>query len=187
MRLLLALGIVGGATWISLGFVPSECAPPTGATEIFCARLWTPALFGMTAGFIGVRRWAAAIATVNVRRGLLVVASGAALMTIGNLGEYWIFFGWPHQGPDGWLRGMLWMSFLLGWLGTLLGAVGSGFLLLAPRNSLRARLFGSVLVTTASLTVFVGILGVGLLAVGASTYGLVAASRTGQDVTATPA
>ena len=44
MRLLVALGILGGVTWIAYAFVPAQCAPVTGDTEIFCNRLWTPGL-----------------------------------------------------------------------------------------------------------------------------------------------
>jgi hypothetical protein len=178
MRLLLALGLVGGVTWIAYAFVPSECTPPTGDTEVFCNRLWTPALFAVTCGFLGLRRFVAVRAWSTARRGVGLVAAGAALMTFGNFMEYWVFFGWSHIGPDGWLRGTLWMSVLLGLAAVLLGSLATGVLLLIARAApLASRVLGSLLVTVVSFSVFIGLLVVGLLAIATSLFGLVAATR----------
>lgn len=176
MRLLLALGIVGGATWIAYAFVPAECVPPTGDTEVFCNRLWTPALFAVACGFLGLRRFAAVRAWSTARRGIGLIAAGAALMTFGNFMEYWVFFGWSHDGPDGWLRGTLWMSALLGLAVFLLGSLVTGALLLVARRApLASRVLGSLLVTVVSFTVFIGLLVVGVLAIATSLFGLAAA------------
>lgn len=178
MRLLLALGVLGGATLLYYAFGLPECAPVTGSSEVFCNRFWTPALFGMTAGFMGLRQWAWMVPSAKLRAGLSILVVGAALMTLGNGAEYWLFTSWPHAGPDGWLRGMLWMSFLLGWLLVLVGAVWSGVLLLWRSNPMLARLLGSVVITTISLTVFVGLFAVALLAIASSLYALVATARS---------
>lgn len=178
MRLLLALGILGGATWIAYAFVPEQCAPVTGRTEIFCNRLWTPTLFAMTLGFLGVWRWAGSLDWRRVYLCLTVVLAGSALMTLGNFAEYWIFFSWPHQGPEGWLRGTLWTSVLLGWLAVLLASLAAGlYLLLARRGSLRQMVLGAILVTGACLTVFIGPLAIGVLAIGTSLWVLVDGAR----------
>jgi hypothetical protein len=188
MRLLLALGILGGGTWIAYAFVPSECAPATGDSELFCNRLWTPALFAMACGFFGARRVAAALGWSIARQGFTVVAGATALMTFGNFAEYWVFFGWPHTGPDGWLRGTLWISVLLGFAAVLLGCLATGVLLLVSRRSqLRARLLGSLLVTAVSFTVFTGVLSIGILAVATSLFGLVVATGLPPEAEASPA
>jgi hypothetical protein len=182
MRLLLALGIIGGATWIAYAFVPAECAPPTGDSEVFCNRLWTPALFAMTAGFAGMWRWSATLEWRAISRGLGIVAAGGALMTLGNFLEYWVFFSFSHDGPDGWLRGTLWMMVLLGWLGLLLSAFGAGLLLLlARRSGLRTMVLGAILVTAPCLTVFIGPLAIGVLAIAACLCVLVLAARLPQE------
>jgi len=174
MRLLLALGILGGATWIAYAFVPAECAPPTAETEIFCNRLWTPALSAMAVGFLGLRRWVAALGRRGLDRAMTMAVVGAALMAAGNAAEYWLFFSWPHQGPDGWLRGGLWVTVLIGWLALLVASIGSGIaILLGRRSAGRVLVMGAILVTAPSFTVFVGPLAVGLLAILACTAALV--------------
>lgn len=185
MRLLLALGILGGATWIAYAFVPDQCAPVTGASEVFCNRLWTPALFAMTVGFVGLWRWADALDRRAVRGGLGIVAAGAALMTLGNFLEYWLFASWPHEGPDGWLRGTLWMMVLLGWLAVLLASFGAGLLLLlGRRGGLRAMVLGAILVTAPCLTVFMGPLAIGVLVIGASFFVLTFGVSTPRETAA---
>lgn len=184
MRLLLVLGVLGGATLLFYAFGLPQCAPVTGDSEVFCNRFWTPALIGIAAGFVGLRRWASMVRSAKLRTGLSVLLAGSALMAFGNGAEYWLFTSWPHDGPDGWLRGMLWMSFLLGWLLVLVGATWSGALLLWRSNPMPARLLGSVVITTISLTVFLGLFAVALLAIGSSLYALVAAERS-QRATAT--
>lgn len=182
MRLPLALGILGGATWIAYAFVPQECAPVTNESEIFCNRLWTPALFAMTAGFLGLWRWGAAAGTRAVARGLGIVVLGAGVMTLGNFLEYWLFFSWPHEGPDGWLRGTLWMMVLLGWLALLLASFGAGLLLLlGRRNGIRTMVLGAILVTASCLTVFIGPLAVGVLAIAGCLDVLVFQARASRE------
>lgn len=184
MRLLLALGILGGATWIAYAFVPEECAPVTGASEIFCNRLWTPALFGMAVGFAGLVRWSAGIGASRVTRWLSIAVLGAAFMTFGNFAEYWLFSDWPHEGPDGWLRGSLWMTVLVGWLALLLASFGAGLFLLLGRSTLRLRVLGAILVTASCLTVFIGPLAVGVLAITSGMYALVDQLRTPREMAA---
>ena len=178
MRLLLALGVLGGATWIAYAFVPPACVPVTGESEVFCLRLWTPALFAMTCGFLGLRRWAAAVAWPNVERGFTVLAAGVAIMAFANAAEYWVFFGWPHEGPDAWLRGTLWISFLLGLLAVPIAATVTGVLLIrGRRRPVTVRLLGSLMVIVVSFALYVGLLAVGVLALVACLYGL-AMTRT---------
>lgn len=185
MRLLLALGVLGGGTWLTFAFGPPACTPVTAESEVFCNRLWTPALFGMTAGFIGIRRWASTLHWRAVDWAFTVVAAGGAFMTIGNGAEYWVFSDWPHDGPDGWLRGMLWMTVLLGWLAVLLGSVAAGLLLLLGRRGrLRVMGLGAILVTAVCFTVFIGPLALGVLAVAAPLYVLIAAARAPQELIA---
>lgn len=188
MRLLLALGILGGATWIAYAFVPAECAPPTEATEVFCNRLWTPALFAIAVGFVGLWRWSDTLGWRAVSGALAIVAAGGALMTLGNFLEYWLFASWPHEGPDGWLRGTLWMMVLLGWLSVLLASFAAGLLLLlGRRGGLRTMLLGAILVTAPCLTVFMGPLAIGVLAIAASLYVLVATLSTPREAAGEPA
>jgi hypothetical protein len=174
MRLLLVLGILGGATWIAYAFVPAECAPPSVETEIYCNRLWTPALAAMAVGFLGLRRWLSTLRRRGIDRTMTMAVVGAALMAAGNAAEYWVFFGWPHQGPDGWLRGGLWVTVLIGWLALLVASVGTGLtLLLGSRAGGRTLGLGAILVTVPCFTVFIGPLAVGALAVIACTAALV--------------
>lgn len=188
MRLLLALGILGGAMWIAYAFVPDQCAPVAGDSEIFCNRLWTPALFAMTAGYVGFVRWVAGLRSARVTRWLSIAVLGGAFMTFGNFAEYWLFFEWPHEGPDGWLRGSLWMTVLIGWLAFLLASFGAGLLLLlGGRVALRPRVLGAILVTAPCLTPFIGPLAIGVLAIGACLFALVAGARTEVEPVAEPA
>lgn len=188
MRLLLALGILGGATWIAFAFVPSECAPVTSRSEVYCNRLWTPALFAMTVGFLGLWRWGVARGWRGAGLGLLIVVAGGALMTFGNFLEYWLFFSWPHEGPDGWLRGTLWMMVLLGWLSVLLASFAAGLLLLLRRRSgLRTMAIGAILVTAPCLTVFIGPLAIGVLAIAGCLGVLVVEARAPREPEPEPA
>jgi hypothetical protein len=166
MRLLLALGILGGATWIAYAFVPAECAPPTADTVILCNRLWTPALGAMAAGFLGLRRWLALLGVRGIDRTMTLAVFGALLLVVGNAAEYWLFFSWPQQGPDGWLRGGLWVAVLLGFLALLFATLATGLALLLGRRAGGSTLaMGVILVTVPCFTVFIGPLAVGALAV----------------------
>jgi hypothetical protein len=187
MRLLLVLGIIGGATWIAYAFVPAECAPATNRTLIFCNRLWTPALFAMTVGFLGLLRWATTLGSPRVTRWLSIAVIGAAFMTFGNFAEFWVFFGWPQQGPDGWLRNSLWVTDAIGLLGLLLASFGAGLVLLLGRVSLRIRVLGAILVTVPCLMMFIGPLAVGVLAITTGLFVLVAEARPPREPAVEPA
>lgn len=124
------VGLVGGLAWLVLPFYPPECAPVTGASEVFCNRLWTPALAAMAVGAWAFLRTFEGTAGRGTRIALGLLAGGFTLMALGNGGEYWLFSHLPHQGPNGWVRGLLWMSALVGWLVTLVSsfAIGIGWL-----------------------------------------------------------
>jgi hypothetical protein len=163
-RLAAALGILGGAAWLGLAWVPAECAPVTAATEVFCNRLWTPPLLAM---FVAALAWLRAV-RVPIRRaaplGLAMVAIGYALMAAGNGAEYWLADRLPHEGPDGWVRGVLWMSALAGWLAVLVGST------LLGAAGLRARLMptwaGTILLLAIPVTVALGAVGYPTAALG---------------------
>lgn len=178
MRLLLALGVIGGIAWIAYAFVPSECVPVTPESEVFCLRLWAPALFAMTAGFLGLRRWAESVAWPGAANGFLVIAAGAALMAVANVADYWLLAGVPYDSPDGWFRAILSVVLLFGVLVVATGAAATGVLLiLSRRRSLRSRILGSLIVSVVSFALFVGLLALGALAVVACLY-VLATSRT---------
>ena len=168
-QLLLVLGVLGGAAWVTFAVVPAECVPPSGATEGFCNRLWTPALLAMTAGFLGVRRAASTLHRSGIDRGLLLITLGAGATTLGNFGEYWLFSTWPHEGPDGWLRGLLWMLALAGLLLVLVASVATGMILLLRGPATReSRGLGAMLAVTPLTMLVLGVLFVGIVSIGAS-------------------
>jgi hypothetical protein len=132
----------------------------------------------MACGFVGLRRWATTVAWSNLQRGFTVIAAAVGLMAFSNAAEYWVFFGWPHEGPDGWLRGVLWMSFLLGLLAVPIAATITGVLLIRARSRpVTVRLLGSLLVICVSFALYVGLLALGVLAFVTCLYGL-AMTRT---------
>jgi hypothetical protein len=178
MRLLLALGVLGGAAWVAYAFVPSECVPVTPASEVFCLRLWSPALFAMAGGFLGLRRWAGSVTWPAAANGFLVIAAGVALMAAANFGDYWVLSGIPYDSPEGWFRGVLSVVLLISVLIVAIGATATGILLiLSRRRSLRSRILGSLIVSVVSFALFVGLLALGVLAIVACLYGL-AITRT---------
>ena len=173
----LLLGFVAGLAWIILAFFPAECAPPTGTSEVFCNRLWTPALAGMLAGFsalfIDVRSLLSRAATLGFA-GLL---AGFVLMVAGNLSEYWFLNDLPHEGPDGWPRSVAWMTLLFGFLLVLIGASVYGIASL--RGAHASRLMGLLFTSLVPLTLILGAvsqswvgLSLGGLSVVASALGL---------------
>jgi hypothetical protein len=187
MRWLLALGVLGGAAWIAYAFVPTECVPVTPASEVFCLRLWAPALVAMTAGFLGLRRWATVAAWPNAQRGFLVVAAGTAVMAVANFADYWLLASASLAGADDSLRGTLGLAFLLGLLIVMVGAVVTGIILiLARQRSLRTRILGSLMVSVVSFALFVGLLALGVLALVACLYAL-AITRTRSELELEPA
>jgi hypothetical protein len=174
MRVLLALGVLGGAAWVAYAFVPAECVPVTGASEVFCLRLWTPALFAMTAGFFGLVRWAGSVAWPAAAIGFLILAAGATMMSLANFVDYWLLSDISYDSPDGWYRGVLSLVVLLGVLLVAMSATGTGILLIVSRRrSLRSRILGSLIVSVVSFALFVGLLALGVLAIVACLYALV--------------
>ena len=175
------LGFVGGAAWIGLGFFPAECAPVTDASEVFCNRLWTPPLAAIFVASVLVFRM------LRPRLGkfgwisLGAVATGFGLMAAGNGGEYWLAYQLPHQGPMGFVRGILWMGVLAGWLTTLIGSTALGVALLKDR--MVSAVTGVTFVLAIPLTVGFAViamptvplgiigLGIGLLSLAARTRG----------------
>ena len=180
-RVALVLGILGGLFWISLGFYPSECVPVTGASEVFCNRLWTPALVAMLTGATGLFWLLRPRASRSVRWSLLAVTIGFAMMAAGNGLEYWVAFKLPHQGGIGGpIRGLLFMTFLVGWLVALVtaGVAGVG-LFRGPTGIASPRWPSLLFVLPLPLTLVFATLGptwmgipVGLLGVLIGLYGL---------------
>jgi hypothetical protein len=150
----LLIGLVAGVTWIILAFFPAECAPPTESSEVFCNRLWTPALAGMLTGFsalfMRIRSLLSRAATLGFA-GLLV---GFVLMVAGNFSEYWFLNDLPHEGPDGWIRAVAFMTLLFGFLLVLTGASVCGIASL--RGAHASRLMGLLFTSLLPLTLIVG-------------------------------
>jgi len=119
-------GILGGAAWIGLGLGPPECVPVTGASEVFCNRLWTAPLAAMFVSSLILFRSGRPPLGRLERIGLGSVVAGFGLMALGNGGEYWLAFQLPHQGPMGFVRGFLWMGLLAGWFATIAGSTVLG-------------------------------------------------------------
>lgn len=130
------LAIVGAAGWMSLAFYPPECVPVTAASEIFCNRLWSAPLGLMAVGAFGISRGTEVAG--SGRFGRWVVPAGYALMTVGNAGEYWLAYQLPHEGPNGVIRSLLWMTVLLGWLLLLVGSTALGASWLRSRKVRRS-------------------------------------------------
>jgi hypothetical protein len=127
LRLGLILGILGGTAWLSLAVYPPQCVPVTPASEVFCNRLWSPALGAMLIGATTLFFSLRGVVRGGGRGSLIALVIGFALMTGGNVGEYWVAYQLPHQGgPGAAIRSLLWMSVLAGWLTALLGSTVAG-------------------------------------------------------------
>jgi hypothetical protein len=182
IRIALIIGIVGGALWISLAFFPPACVPVTAANEVFCNRLWTPALAAMCVGFGGLLLSVRPSATRGVRWSLSALVIGSAAMVGGNFGEYWLAYALPHQGPDGFVRGLLWMSVLVGLLTVLVASAVAGVLMSRSMPGLR---WPSLLfVLPLSSTILVALVSpswigtpLGMLGILAGVFGLTAGRR----------
>lgn len=158
------IGIVGGAAWVSLAWFPTQCAPVTGASEVFCNRLWTLPLLAM---FVASGSWLRAVWArigrgARIGQGLTTIGYGLA--ALGNGGEYWLAYQLPHQGPDGWVRGVLWLAVLAGWLGVLVGSTVVGVAVL--RTGFAPRWAGALLVLVIPITVVLGAAGYPALLLG---------------------
>ena len=123
-RILAVAGLLGGLFWIALVFFPPA---ETRECEVFMNRLWTPALLGMLLGIVGLFLTMRPSLTRTAKGGFIAWLAGFALMIIGNFAEYWLFSDLPHEGPDGFIRGIAWMTFLFGALVMQLAAAVVGF------------------------------------------------------------
>ena len=126
-RLLGLAGILGGTFWIALAFVPLLRTTETREDEVFWNRLWTPALLGMLLGFLGLMLAQRSALTRTARAGFIALLVGFGLMLLANSVEYWMLSDLPHQGPDGFIRGIAWMTFLFGTLAMHLASAIVGF------------------------------------------------------------
>lgn len=163
-RLFSLIGILSGLFWIALAFFPPECAPVTAASEDFCNRLWSPAPLGMGLGFVGLflsrRPSLPRIATLSWIAWLV----SFALMFLGNAVEYWLLNHWPHQGPDGFFRGLAWMTVLLGFMVAQIASAIVGFL--GCKSGHIPKWLGALFLMLLPATVVVGLVGVRLQAAG---------------------
>ncbi len=115
-RILATAGLLGGLLWIALAFVAPIDARETREYEVMWNRCWTPALLGLLAGFGGQFLRVSPLLTRTAKNGFITLLVGLALMLIGNFAEYWVLSDLPHEGPDGFIRGLAWMTVLLGLL-----------------------------------------------------------------------
>jgi vacuolar-type H+-ATPase subunit I/STV1 len=158
MRLRLGLaGLAGGALWTALAFFPPE-------DEVVRNRLWTPALFGMWLGVLGVfLAWRPVVSRVGVLA-LKAVVVGLGLMTLGNLVEYWFLSGYSHdEGGGAVARGLAWMTVLLGALGVAVGSAVAGSSMLKTADV--PRFVGLVCLLVVPLTVVGAFVDPGLAAI----------------------
>jgi hypothetical protein len=129
MRWFLAIaGLLGGLFWITIRFFPLECAQITEASEVLCNRLWSPDLLGMLLGFIRLFLTIRLSLTRLARCIFVALPVGFALMLIGNFIEYWMLNDLPHQDPDGFTRGLAWMTVLSGLLIVMIASASAGIL-----------------------------------------------------------
>jgi hypothetical protein len=136
-RLLGVAGSLGGTFWIALAFAPLLRMTETREGEVFWNRLWTLALLGMLLGFLGLMLAQRSALTRTARAGFIVLLVGFALMMLANSVEYWMLSDLPHQGPDGFIRGIAWMTFLVGTLAMQLASAIVGFNWLKSHQSPR--------------------------------------------------
>lgn len=177
---------MAGVTWIILAFFPAECAPPTEGSEVFCNRLWTPVLAGMLTGFGALFMRVQSLLSRAATLGFAGLLLGFVLMVTGNLSEYWFLNDLPHQGPEGWIRSVAFMTLLFGFLLVLVGASACGIASL--RGAHGARLMGLLFTALMPLTLIFGAVsqsGVGLplggLSVVASALGLLHEGSSAQN------
>lgn len=150
----LVLGILGGLLWLGLPFWPPDCVPVVASSEVFCNRLWTPALGAMLIGAVVLQRRQVR-QTREPLKGLRLLAIAFSLMALGNGLEYWVAFGLPHQGGIGAVvRGVLWMSVLAGWLIALIASAVAGAS--AARRRHGSRWPAALLIVPLPLTVILG-------------------------------
>ncbi len=125
-RILSTLSLLGGIFWIIIPFFPPVCAPVTEASEVLCNRLWSPALLSMLLGFVGLFLAKRPTLTRAEAISLFALVIGFTMMFMGNFVEYWMLNDLPHQGPAGLIRGLSWMTVLVGFLVALVASVTVG-------------------------------------------------------------
>lgn len=152
-RTLAVAGLLSGLFWMALAFVPSQMQE-TRADEIFWNRLWTPALLGMLLGNFGFFQTVQPSLTKAARFSFIAMLVGFGAMILGNFAEYWLLSDLPHQGPDGYLRGIAWMTFLSGMLLMLIASAGVGSTM--PRTPLSPRWLKLLFVLLFPLTIAAG-------------------------------
>ena len=136
----------------------------------------------MCVGFVGFYWCMRPTATRGVRWSLLALVVGSALIVGGNFGEYWLAYELPHQGPDGFVRGLLWMSVLLGLLTVLVASAAAGVLMSRSMPGLRWPSLLFVLPLPSTFLVALALTDVdwiplGMLGIIAGVFGLTAGRR----------
>jgi hypothetical protein len=173
---------VSGILWVGLSFYPAECAPPTEVTEDFCNRLIAPPLLGMLAGFAALFADLRTSLTRTGAAGLLTLLAGMILMIAGNVVEYWFLTDLPHEGPDGWARGVAFMTVLLGLALVLLASTAFGIATL--RAGRAPRIVAAAFVVLLPLSIVTGMLQASLFALPlgilSAVAGLAALTRKGR-------
>lgn len=134
-RTLAAMGLLAGLFWITLAFFPPVGARETREYEVLWNRLWTPVLLGILAGFGGLFLSRRASLISAARGSFIALLAGLALMVLGNFAEYWLLSDLPHAGPDGFIRGLAWMTVLLGLLVVLVSSAIVGAIWLKSGRS----------------------------------------------------
>lgn len=147
-------GIIGGVFWIGLAFFPPVGTQQTREYEVLWNRLWTPALVCMLLGFIGMFRVLRAALSQPGRFAVVALLAGLVLMIVGNFTEYWILSDLPHEGPDGYIRGLVWMTFLSGYFVVLVAAAVTGATVMGHADI--PRWLSLMFVLTLPLTIAVG-------------------------------
>jgi len=146
---LASAGVLGGILCASLAVFPLN---RTG--EVVSNRLLTPALVGMLMGFVALLAVVRVPVKGPARIGMISLLAGLVLMICGNVAEYWFLYDLPHDGRQGFIRGIAFMTFLLGWLVLLVGLalVGVGLV----REGRSDVTLGVLLLSALPLTIAIG-------------------------------
>lgn len=130
--ILALIGILGGLIWLGRVLVRPDWGPPGTAQyasyELW-NRLWTPALLGMEAGFSALFLRLRPALSRRARGSFLGLLGGAALMVLGNVGEFWIFTDQPYEGEGSLIRLVSWLTYLCGALLLLSATAVAGVVL----------------------------------------------------------
>ncbi len=178
MKQSLALaGIIGGLFWVCLAFFPPVGVRETRDYEILWNRLWTPALVCMGLGFIGLFQTFRAGASRSGKIGMAAMLIGLVLMIGSNFTEYWMLSALPHEGPNGIIRGVVWMTFLAGTLLMLLATAITGITMMRTEGF--PRWLSLLFVLMLPLTIAIGFVSlnwagtpIGILSIIVGSFGL---------------